>query len=278
MSVLGNLGIINLLIIVIGIGMLLLIIVSTTSFAVPFTVSLTVGNVSYTYEGWYSESIKYVELMFDDRVEGFFGETLVIEWENLKASRELSAPQGISHSVGELYFRSEGPFLDIDVNVTTWDNKFIGTVFISKNTSTTLNSTLTYTYTSAGGRAKMREEFVNGVQHSAVGSSFDVKLISFESEARLRLGEMNVSTILVPQGVFENICVKTYTYYSVKASGLGNMSIGVIWYWQYPDPARYFYHKESADGTFELAKTIDLRLEPVVKRVEVAPAHPTAPI
>ena len=262
--------------------MLIVVLVPITipfvSLAVPFKVSVTVGNVSYTYEGWYSESIKYVELRFDDRVEGFLGETLVVDWENLKASRELSAPQGVSHSVGELYFMSEGPFLNIDVNITTWDTDFIGKVFISKNTSTTLNSTLTYTYTSAGGRAKMREEFVNGVQHSAVGTSFDVELISFKSEARLRLGEMNVSAVLTPEGVAECISVKAYTYYSIRGSGNGNMSIGVIWYWQFPDPARLFYHKESASGVFELAKTITLRLEPVIAPIEVAPAHPSAPI
>jgi len=116
------------------------------------------------------------------------------------------------------------------------------------------------------------------VQHSAVGISFDVELISFESEARLRLGEMNVSAVLTPQGMCECTKVKAHTFYSIKGSGLGNMSIGIIWYWQYPDPARYFYHRESADGTFEVAKTITLKLEPIVKPVERAPEHPSAPV
>ncbi len=248
-----------------------------SSSIIPFRVSITIDNVTFEYGGWYSESIKSVEIMWDDVVIGKFIEILIIEWENAKGYRQLVANNGSSHSVGSVSFQSEGPFLTIQRNITVI-NGFLGKVRIEKNTTTTLNTTLTFSYISSkGGLANMYEEYINGVLHNAVGCSFRVTNIGFNSEARLSLGKMNITAILTPKGVCVSELLDAESLYKVKAWGLGNISIGAIWYWQYPDPARFFYHKETAEGTFELMKEFLFRLEPVRREVEVAPSHPSSP-
>ena len=70
---------------------------------------------------------------------------------------------------------------------------------------------------------------------------------------------------------------------SLKHSSLnssrGIFSIGAIWYWKYPDPAFFFYYRESVSGIFEISFSITMEdLTPSLENVPVAPLAPSAPV
>ena len=126
---------------------------------------------------------------------------------------------------------------------------------------------MTFDGTATGGKLAFTKDYGNSKLHAAVGvSGTDIVSLTDSEEIRIY---MTLPTGRDYPGI----------QFKVSASGQGNFTVGAIWYWQYPDPARYFYHKETASGVFEISKTIKFEdVTPQPGAPAKAPEHPSAPV
>ena len=126
---------------------------------------------------------------------------------------------------------------------------------------------MTFDGTATGGKLAFTKDYGNSKLHAAVGvSGTDIVSLTDSEEVRIY---MTLPTGRDYPGI----------EFKVSASGQGNFTVGAIWYWQYPDPARYFYHKETASGVFEISKTIKFEdITPQPGAPVKAPEHPSAPV
>jgi len=126
---------------------------------------------------------------------------------------------------------------------------------------------MTFDGTATGGKLAFTKDYGNSKLHAAVGASGTDIVSLTDSE------EVHIYMTLPTYRYFPGIEFK------ITASGQGNFTIGAIWYWQYPDPARYFYLKETAAGVFEITKSIKMEdVTPQPEYAPTAPAHPSAPV
>lgn len=198
-----------------------------------------------------SEGYKNVVIMWDTVVKGSYRYRIEIAWKGTGVTRELMASSGHSHFYGMVFFnRTE----NINKNVSV---------------SVVINSTAIYDYMGFGGRAKMREEYANNGQHSSVGISFDVETINFKEKSE-------VSLFIPPKG---KGCPTSKIEYITSTVGIGEISIGSVWYWQFPDPSMLFYRKATASGRFEIYTSIIFKDRFILEEVDayLAPAHPISP-
>ena len=206
--------------------------------ALVLTLPSTANNFSY----------KKIFISWDSVVKGNYVYRVNIKWRGSGITRELVATYGYSHFYGSIDFKKPVNLTDSEAIVVS------------------LNSTALYVYTSMGGRASMKEEYLNGEQHSSVGLSFDVKSINFKSKAELRLVSYTTKG-----------CTLSEITYLTSTMGEGELSIGSIWYWRHPDPSLLFYRKETASGTFDIYSAIIFKSPSLVFKNELAPVHPISP-
>lgn len=194
---------------------------------------------------------KNVVLIWDTVVKGNYRYRIEIAWKGTGVTRELMATSGHSHFYGMVFFNRTN---DMNKNISI---------------SVSLNSTAIYDYMGFGGRAKMREEYANNGQHSSVGTSFDVETINFKEKVEVSL--------YIPSGGKE--CPISKIEYITSATGIGELSIGSIWYWQFPDPSMLFYRKATASGSFEIYTSIVFKDRLVLEEIDeyLAPSHPISP-